>query len=91
MATVSPAPTHACPSGKQSHPDQRSAAVVARKRSRTAGPLRIYPCPDCGRWHLTSRNPYGRYAVGKRSAVLEPMDDEEPAGWMPGDGEEGVA
>jgi len=32
----------------------RHAAAVAIRRSRAAGPLRIYRCPGTRGWHLTS-------------------------------------
>jgi len=41
--------------GKHRYEDYRDAARVALRRSRYAGPLRIYRCPSCGSWHLTKR------------------------------------
>lgn len=41
--------------GKRQYDDYSEAAHVALKRSRYAGPLRIYKCPSCGSWHLTKR------------------------------------
>ncbi|PZU32768.1 MAG: hypothetical protein DI576_08445 [Actinomyces sp.] len=41
--------------GKRQYGDYGEAARVALRRSRYAGPLRIYECPLCGSWHLTKR------------------------------------
>ena len=55
-----------CPSGKQSYADASSAWArlceirnEVRRTERTYNlrrrcPRRIYQCPDCGLWHLTS-------------------------------------
>lgn len=37
--------------GKRQYEDYGDAARVALRRSRYAGPLRIYECPSCGAWH----------------------------------------
>lgn len=35
--------------------DEEQAIAAALRRSRAAGPLRVYRCPACGWWHLTSQ------------------------------------
>lgn len=45
--------------GKRQYDDYDDAARVALRRSRYAGPLRIYECPSCGSWHLTKRRGWG--------------------------------
>lgn len=43
-----------CPSGKRGSYATWSEGVGAAVRvSRVLGPVRLYACPDCGRWHLT--------------------------------------
>lgn len=46
--------------GKRQYDDYGDAAHVALRRSRYAGPLRIYECPSCGSWHLTKRRSWGK-------------------------------
>ncbi|KAB1943091.1 hypothetical protein F8227_16020 [Brevibacterium linens ATCC 9172] len=46
--------------GKRQYGDYGDAARVALRRSRYAGPLRIYECPSCGAWHLTKRRSWGK-------------------------------
>ncbi|TGD11623.1 hypothetical protein EB836_07070 [Brevibacterium sp. S111] len=49
-----------CPdSGKRQYRNYAEAARVALRRSRSAGPLRIYRCPSCGSLHLTKRRNWG--------------------------------
>lgn len=45
-----------CPaSGKKQYHTYSSAVSVAVQRSRHVGPLRVYRCPECKKWHLTKR------------------------------------
>ena len=48
-----------CPGGKVRHHSKRDARKALRRASRwyraVPGWLRIYRCPDCDSWHLTSR------------------------------------
>lgn len=49
-----------CPSGKIRHQDRdealKAARTLVRQRYRVfPGWLRVYKCPDCGDWHLTSK------------------------------------
>lgn len=40
---------------KNGYPSRRAAKKAARIRSDKGGePLRVYPCPNCGQWHMTS-------------------------------------
>lgn len=42
--------------GKYAYPSFEAAAHAALVSSRRRGvALRPYPCPDCGRWHITKR------------------------------------
>lgn len=41
--------------GKKRRPTQIAAIAAAIRCSRRGKPLRVYRCPDCGGWHLTSR------------------------------------
>lgn len=50
--------TDSCPSKKRQHRSYGSAVGAALRRSREAGQLRVYRCPICRHWHLTSqKNP----------------------------------
>lgn len=46
-------PSRKCPSGKRRHEDEMAAIAAALRRSRSGTPLRVYPCPTCGGYHLT--------------------------------------
>lgn len=41
--------------GKRRHPNATAAIAAAIRCSKRGRPLRVYRCPDCGGWHLTSR------------------------------------
>lgn len=41
--------------GKKRRPDYESAIAAAIRCSRRGKPLRVYLCPDCGGYHLTSK------------------------------------
>lgn len=41
--------------GKKRRPTEEAAIAAAIRCSRRGKPLRVYECPDCGGWHLTSR------------------------------------
>lgn len=44
-----------CPTtGKTMYDHKRDAQTCINSRKH-AGPLRAYPCPFCGAWHLTSK------------------------------------
>jgi len=51
------------PCGKRAYPDKKSALTAANQRMKRGGGsrkgkvkhLRAYPCPDCHKWHLSSR------------------------------------
>jgi hypothetical protein len=44
--------------GKRKY-DKKGAVTVKNDRMRRAHtPLRVYNCPDCHGWHVTSRDPY---------------------------------
>lgn len=45
-----------CPSGKTRFRDHESAArALRRPSSRSVVPVRVYLCPQCKGWHLTSK------------------------------------
>lgn len=57
-------PTPPCPTGKYPYPTEHQAKVALRtaqqSRLTRAGrrrrhECRYYRCPECGRWHLTSK------------------------------------
>lgn len=52
-----------CRSGKKGHLSQGAArrAAIAVAIRRTHDRPRIYPCPDCHRWHLTSVRDHTRH------------------------------
>lgn len=44
-----------CPATDKPCYDKRGAVTAAnRRRHEDRVRLRVYPCPDCGAWHLTS-------------------------------------
>lgn len=50
------APASACPSLKVPHETQADALRSARDKMMLGAPaLAAYRCPECGRWHLTSK------------------------------------
>ena len=55
-----------CSSGKVGHLSESAArrAAVAVAEARTHDRPRVYACPDCHRWHLTSA-PRARRATGR--------------------------
>lgn len=64
-----------CRSGKAGHLSEgaarRAAVAVARKRMHDRP--RVYPCPDCHCWHLTSGIDHGRHLARRaRGRLLEP-------------------
>ena len=47
--------TMKCAASGKSMLSKRDAVTAKNYREdRGSEPLRIYPCPDCGHWHLTS-------------------------------------
>jgi hypothetical protein len=52
-------PVVRCPSGKSGFAEaearRRLEQYAAEHGNRRARPVRVYPCPKCGAWHLTSR------------------------------------
>lgn len=56
---ASSTPVVACPTGKAGFPEHEARARLERYTSepsnRRTKPLRVYPCPRCDAWHLTSR------------------------------------
>lgn len=42
-----------CPSRKVAYLTFGTAVAGALRVSRHVGPVRVYQCPYCGRWHLT--------------------------------------
>jgi hypothetical protein len=44
-----------CITGKGRHPTLEKAQKQAQKLLLRGTPRRVYPCPDCAGWHLTSK------------------------------------
>jgi len=44
-----------CQRSKTLYTSYRRAARTVGRRNQDAGPLRIYWCPPCGGWHITSQ------------------------------------
>lgn len=67
-----------CSSGKVGHTSLRAArrAAVAVARRRTHDRPRVYACPTCHRWHLTSA-PGASLALARRRHGL--LDEPHPA------------
>jgi hypothetical protein len=47
-----------CPVQEKRMRTYEGAIAAAIRLSRHNVPLRIYPCPDCGTWHVTKRSSY---------------------------------
>lgn len=53
---------HGCPSKKRRYKDELAAKIAlastraVTRASTERGEKRIYPCPRCGGWHITSNN-----------------------------------
>jgi hypothetical protein len=58
----------ACVTGKRRHLNQGAAIGSALRCSRRAGPLRVYLCPLCAGWHLTSKPDRRAVTVGLSTA-----------------------
>jgi predicted RNA-binding Zn-ribbon protein involved in translation (DUF1610 family) len=41
-----------CPSGKRCFGSKRHARKASRK---IGNRIRVYPCPECGRWHISGK------------------------------------
>ena len=53
---------------KIGYPSRRAAKKAARIRADHSGEaLRVYACPDCGRWHMTSNVSRDKPAPSPRS------------------------
>jgi hypothetical protein len=64
-----------CRSGKEGHRSRIAArrAAVAVARKRTHDRPRVYHCPDCHRWHLTSTRDHARHlARGAHDRLQQP-------------------
>jgi hypothetical protein len=67
-----------CGSGKVGHPSRSTArrAAVAVAIKRTHDRPRVYACPDCHRWHLTSVR---RSRTPRRGRRVEELREPRPA------------
>jgi hypothetical protein len=77
----------ACGSGKVGHRSERSArqAAIAVGRKRTHHRPRVYACPDCHNWHLTSAAGQSRALSRRAHARLpepRPVSAAEFAAWF---------
>lgn len=83
-----------CPSGKVGHASQHAAkaAATAVGQKRTHDRPRVYQCPTCAAWHLTSapkhpappaqRLPKRLRRRGRPPAVPQPATPEEVDAWF---------
>lgn len=66
--------------GKKKYSSAQFARYVADKAERRGRPLRVYHCPTCDRWHLTSQV-RGAMAV-LCGTCMEPFEPQVAQQWQ---------
>jgi len=67
--------------GKKKYSSAEFARYVADKAERRGRPLRVYHCPTCDRWHLTSQA--GAVQTTARCGTcMEPFEPQVPQQWQ---------
>ena len=66
-------PEASCPTGKVQYRDRVAALLTLASMPGSRDEQRAYRCPDCQRWHLTSKRTYAAPRIAPRhSATRKP-------------------